>query len=95
MNCKAGDLVRYVGPNKYERPNIYGWVGTVIKHTSDDFGHQCWQVFPALPGGLRQTEFAISHGFLIDDSHLKPIRDTPGADETLLWAPVPGERVTA
>ena len=31
----------------------------------------------------------------ISDHLLRPIRDTPGPDETLLWAPVPGLPVTA
>lgn len=29
------------------------------------------------------------------DAQIRPIRDTPGEDETLLWAPVPGVPVTA
>ena len=95
MNCKAGDLVRYVGRNPHNRPNIYGWVGIAINYTKDDEGSPCWIVSPEVPGGKVKVKNGVSQGHLVNALYLRPIRDTPGEDETLQWAPVPSERVTA
>ena len=95
MNCKAGDLVRFVGANVHNRPNLFGWFGVVVKYTEDQYGQKCWEVNPALPGGSIFARNSMYHGKLVQDAHLRPIRDTPGLDESLQWAPVPGERVTA
>ena len=89
MNCKPGDLVRYVGPNIGNRPNVFGWVGTVVAYTVDELGVACWKVNPPLPGGTKQFTFGFAHGYLVRDSDLRPLRDTPGEDETLQWLKVP------
>ena len=93
MNCHTGDLVRYVGANINQRPNVSGWIGVAVDYVSDDLGHQCWLVRPALPGGEIRNKWTMSNGQLVVDEELRPIRETPGDDETLLWAPVPGKLI--
>ena len=95
MTVQTGDLVRYVGRNPNNRPNIYGWVGIAIRYTQDDEGSPCWEVSPAMPGGAIAVKGGMSRGHLVNALSLRPIRDTPGKDESLQWAPVHSERVTA
>ena len=95
MNCKAGDLVRYVGRNPLNRPNIYGWVGVAISYIRDGENQPCWTVEPPVPGGRILCEHLFSDDQLVSDCALSPIRDNPGQDETLIYAGLPGERVTA
>jgi len=90
MNCKQGDLVRYVGSNPYNRPNVYGWIGLIVCSIADRNGDKCWVVNPPLPGGIvKNSDSSWSDGTWLFDSSCKPIRDNPGQDETLQWAPVP------
>jgi len=90
MNCKQGDLVRYVGSNPYNRPNVYGWIGKTIRLMKDDSGNAGWLVNPPIPGGIHLIgSGGYMDGDWVCDSILRPIRDNPGQDETLQWAPVP------
>lgn len=96
MNCKEGDLVRYVGDNPFSRPNLYGWIGLVIEPAKDDLGRVGWFVDPPLPGGDVVASDGIYPANMVDDRALKPICD-PGEDaqdETLGWKPVPLPEIT-
>ena len=95
MTVKTGDLVRYVGRNPNNRPNIYGWVGIAIRYTTDDEGSPCWEVSPAMPGGARKVKGGMTRGRLVNTLNLRPIRDTPGEDESLGWLDVPSQTKVA
>ena len=89
MNCEAGDLAVIV------RGKSCGRFVLVIDEGS--FGHGWW--FVKIVGGkaeaVRGQEMVLVQRGNIRDAWLRPIRDTPGADESLLWAPVPSEKVAA
>ena len=74
MNVKQGELVRYAGN---QLKDAYGWVGITVQR-KDHEGGPAWIIEPPL-----------SKGNWVFDRALRPIRDNPGTDETLLWAPVP------
>jgi len=80
MNCKQGDLVRFVGKIEPELPvkNIYGWIGRCVEFVHDEVDG--WMVDPPIDGVYNWCK----------DSALRPI-DNPGddeVDETLLRNPV-------
>ena len=87
MNCKEGDIARCVkdGP-------LLGMLFQVsnLHYVETRFGTlPTWDINPKhefLDGGVQTFLF---------DMVLRPIRDQPGTDETLLWAPVPKEKVKA
>lgn len=82
MRFKRGDLVRYVAPNYLNRPNVYGWIGQIVRYQRGKSGADAWIVDPPLPGGV-----IIHHDGIwklpewIADASLAPIRD-PGDDAT-------------
>lgn len=89
-NCKIGDLVRYVGKNELNRPNVYGWIGKVVGPSpcpSDLYGRVGlgWQVSPPLPGGeiIHPITGRCTIGAYVSDTSLKPIRGGEGQDEML------------
>ena len=97
MNCKPGDLAIII---RGHRPGST-FVGTIVE-VLDVQRHQSvfglvWNVrFPrALVGvavsktGLHLGPSGLSAVHGVPDAWMKPIRDQPGADETLEWAPVP------
>ena len=97
MNCKPGDLAIII---RGHRPRSK-FVGTIVE-VLDLQRHQSvfglvWNVrFPrALVGvavsktGLHLGPSGLSAVHGVPDAWMKPIRDQPGADETLEWAPVP------
>ena len=85
MNCKAGDLAVIVSGSAFRKH--FGRIVTVTKlYKSDIF--LLWHLSESLDGNP-------DGWLLVPDKCLRPIRDTPGEDESLQWAPVPGERVTA
>lgn len=92
MNCKPGDLARYVG----EDLSKHGWIVRCLE--IDPLGELltgdvCWVVDPPMP---RTDGEGMARA--VRDRVLRPIRD-PGddaQDETLSWKPVPhGEEQTA
>lgn len=90
MNCKPGDLAVIVRPSN---PQNIGKIVRVIecKLTSwiDGSTGYGWSFEgPVMFGitGVKATR--------INDDILRPIRDQPGQDESLTWAPKP-EKVTA
>ena len=89
MNCKPGDLARYVGSVSKN----YGRFVLVVSRNDFCDGTPGWETAPPLymPDGRRFAD-------CVADVLLRPIRD-PGndaTDETLQWLPVPSrERETA
>lgn len=92
MNCKKGDIavvVRGIGLGKivtcielYDGPWI-NMLGQTIEK-GKVFGWITDSVFfPEIPGLLRTVKL---------DEMMKPIRDQPGEDETLQWAPIPEKK---
>ena len=84
LNCKTSDLAIYVGKIS---PKDVGAIVCCVKFLGDQPIHgggfgPMWEVYPP----LRHSP-AISHWIV--DSVLRPLRDNPGQDETLQWAPVP------
>lgn len=93
MNCKQGDLAVVV-------TNNFGNLGKLVtclrfatgedykKYKVEDPMEPAWVVDSLLMGSHRLVP-------LVRDSSLRPIRDNPGQDETLSWAPVPKQKETA
>ena len=76
MNCKIGDIAVIIrGPN-------FGKLVTVLE-PSRDYGYRFWRVQSL--GGVLPTRNGRPPGMIghIEDERLKPLRDTPGEDETL------------
>lgn len=78
MNCKQGDLAIIVRAPL--DPNFIGKIVTCVK--IDNQFPDSWQTEPTLFG----MDGAL---VVICDRGMRPIRDNPGQDETLTWAPVP------
>lgn len=105
MNCKPGDLAvivrgekycgrlvevlklaieaRFILPDGYPaygEPSGTHWlvkfVGGKINAPTGLYGEAA--------AGSRMTSYAV-----VEDYGLRPLRDNPGTDETLTWAPVP------
>lgn len=84
MNCKPGDLAFIV--KSHDSRNI-GKLVTVLRvypRQTDSWFIVCdsamYGLFSDWPAGAEVATF---------DHCLRPIRDWPGVDETLQWAPVP------
>lgn len=100
MNCVKGDLAVVVSAPEgatilRDTFVVVLWfagqqsvlsLGTGVIHKHSDY----WLV--EFKG---QTHGPNGLPFMKRDAELRPIRDTPGQDETLTWAPVPGKLVTA
>lgn len=89
-NCKMGDLVRYIGKNELNRPNVYGWIGKIVgpsPYGCDMYGNpnSGWEVTPPLPGGWRTHPITgyLNNGKYVSDKNLKPYRGGEGQDEML------------
>lgn len=106
MNCKPGDLARITGmPSAMAAANDRF---VRIKNSPPNHGNGLveggvWDLEEleevVLLGNITYQGVQIWIGETVvfnslPDKYLRPIRDQPGADETLLWAPVPSE-VTA
>jgi len=79
MRCKVGDIAFIVRADN--DPQHLHKIVTCIHWENDRWGG-AWNTYPR----LKDSEGRII-GWHDDD--LQPIRDQPGADETLQWAPVP------
>lgn len=75
MNCKPGDVARYVGPID----EIRGMVVIVVE--ADPIFPGAWLHEPPLPTRTGHSPFSTW------DKNLRPIRDSDGTDETLTWSP--------
>ncbi len=84
MNCKPGDLARYVGTESRSVGRI-----VLVLESSAARGHmRMWRVEPPLRDGAgKQCSF-------VADQALRPIRPGDGDDETLTWAGKPNELPT-
>lgn len=79
MRFKRGDLVRYVAPNYLNRPNVYGWIGQIVRYQRSATGADAWIVDPPLPGGIVLHDGVRRFPEWVSDASLAPIRD-PGDD---------------
>jgi len=82
MRCKVGDLAIYVGKGS---PKDAGaivlcvkFLGVKLTYLGDSA--PMWEVEPPL-------KYSNVTKHWIADRSLRPIRDNPGQDETLQWAP--------
>ena len=77
MRCKIGDIVIITNANE-KFSYLIGKITTVIAKSD-------------LPGNDWEIEVKNKEGLNLHapDNYLTPIRDNPGEDETLSWAPVP------
>lgn len=97
LRCKVGDLCVIVSDDFQE--NIGKFV-TVVERANPadffDYDGEEWICKPVSPirawadGEMPKTNFSIEDAAM-KDSDLRPIRDQPGADETLSWKDVPQE----
>ncbi len=80
MNCKPGDLAIVV---QISNPTCKHHIGKVLRVVEPS------KVYPM--NWYCEPRLYCTDGRMISfyDGHLKPIRDQPGEDETLTWAPVP------
>lgn len=77
MNFKVGELAIVVGC--HTDPQFIGKIVTLReKFLSSTYQCNAWKV-----------DIDVSPYSGISEKHLRPIRDQPGQDETLTWAPVP------
>lgn len=86
LNCKQGDLAIVIGPGRHTDKIV-----------------RCVRFLGAAPlppviSGMRDyweidRQLSPTHTKTISDSCLRPIRDQPGADETLQWKEVPSPSV--
>lgn len=78
--CKKGDIAIYTGRDVAHRGRLVTCV-EAINFPGIDLA---WITDPSLP---------LAHGgelaLAVYDRALTPLRDQPGADETLAWKPVP------
>ncbi len=94
MRCKPGDLAVICGPTA-EPVNV----GIFLRVTKCDPLDSTWQFNEATrpiqfyqgsdPIGRFSSSSEAGGNAWIFDNDLRPIRDQPGEDETLTWAPVP------
>ena len=84
MNCKQGDLAIVV---RALDPRVNHHIGMVIRCASLTYSHDgvpCWRLeTPVKDNRYRWGAVLLA----VADHDLRPIRDNPGEDETLTWAP--------
>ena len=97
MNCRPGDLAIIIRSQN-------GNAGRIVEVMRPTVSRAGWWVVQMVgrPGSARNIgDEAIASNLFerqrasIQDANLRPIRDSPGEDETLKWMPVPQEKVTA
>ena len=97
MNCKKGDLVVQVKSMAGNEGKIFTCLRLATQRELKtarfrlDLG-PIWVI--DRPINVKRAD-VLGVTYLVFDLWLRPIRDTPGGDESLQWAPVPGEKVTA
>jgi hypothetical protein len=108
MNCKPGDLAVIIRESK-RKIGVLGKIVEVLylaprndfllpdgcKHIGAGAGLPMWVVKFATPVQveLSNKRFRNTCYAAVADAVLRPIRDQPGEDESLQWAPVPGRKV--
>jgi len=89
MNCKPGDLAMYIGVHVAARGMVcqvvrpVRWYDRLRCREINTLIQPVWRIDPPLIRGDGGT------GEFVSDCALRPIRDNPGADETLTWAGKP------
>lgn len=97
MNCKPGDLAVVVGHEGAYDAGCLGRIVEVISPGDDWSSHgdsrHHWRAKDAGGRPMPWQDPDGTHGESLvtqfPDEHLRPIRDQPGADETLTWAGLP------
>lgn len=108
LNCKPGDLAVIIDSNPVVNPDTGGVLCDVLHHPParhfdlpDGTPARCLGDLSARwvirlhrqikvlwgDGTHHLATYAVCH-----DSKMRPIRDNPGADETLTWLDVPAKR---
>lgn len=90
MNCEPGDLAILINAHR-EAESCIGKIYKLTGRCSCAAPH--W-LYEGKPEGGR-IGFRTWRWDCLPDEWLRPIRDNPGQDETLTWAPVPSQKVTA
>lgn len=81
MNCKQGELVRFVGETQGNSLPVFGWIGKVVSYKRCPLSGDAWIVEPPMPGGnVRNGPYKEMANWIADKA-LRPIRD-PGDDAT-------------
>lgn len=94
LNCKAGDLAVRIKDDGNVFGVRAGHIVTVLEllnapSYSAETGAE-WAAGTVWLVELNGQRLSVKGNPLgVPDAHLKPLRDTPGDDETLEWAPVP------
>lgn len=92
MNCKPGDLAVITQDQYFNDVDVGKLVEIVGPDEFDGEGRFCWAC-KSLCGDLAWlVDEGCDEGcneYCIPDAWLRPIRDQPGADETLTWKEVP------
>lgn len=87
MNCKQGDLAVIV-------KSTYGHEGKIVKclrqYNGPWVGIECIEYEAGWEIDIKLRTPTGEWAFITDD-RLRPLRDNPGTDETLTWAPVPSK----
>lgn len=96
MNCKKGDIAVVINGNRSAgRVVKVGDLipkGTIVPTTTEGWFEVAIDDMWCLVEGTvfrNHPEFGIVETEYSEDKNLRPIRDQPGEDETLTWAPVP------
>ena len=92
LNCKPGDLAVIV--MSQDSRNIGKLITVKRKYERETKMFSWWVCCSSEVFGIAR-DFGPNEEFGIYDAYLRPIRDQPGADETLQWAGVPREGVPA
>ena len=92
LRCRAGDLA--ILTEDIEVPALWGSIvavrsGAVVK-VVELLDTRCWRIEDPIAFAADIHPFrVIGEVQGIDDSILRPLRDEPGLDQTLEWAPAP------
>jgi len=100
MNCKPGDLAIVV--SGVTTPEMIGYLVTIVRRLAPNESNNhgglylltsdvCWLVegLPLIPERTMDGRLHMVRQRGIADHHLRPIRPSEGADETLTWAGLP------
>lgn len=91
MRCKAGDLAYFA----HSTSGNYGLVVQCLRLATQSELDEAWFVDSKGPVWVidrkvrTSNRLSVGSAALARDMNLRPIRDQPGTDETLSWAPVP------
>ncbi len=103
LNCKPGDLAVIIDSDPETNPDTGGVLCDVLCHPPGEYFNlpdgtpaRCdsgpattWVIRLHRPINVRWLDggFHLASYAVCPDSKMRPIRDNPGEDETLTWAP--------